>query len=192
MQITNPLPTAAELWDWRANVDSGKIVFAAKRKSSRKYPNQVRTSLGFEALMSLTNEWRESSGLPPLAEIRVPDFGSYPVLEPDGKRVSRDTLVEDTVRGFNGHVKASVRNADGIAGQFELPWHEFWLKTQKVQIPNRGVSEVLVIENEQRDDNHEGRLVGDAIWARIPTRLRPITGDPNYVENVRRKSPTCP
>jgi len=142
-------------------------------------------------MVNLTNQWRESQKMPPLAQINVPNFGLYNVLEENGTRVLRNLLVEDAVRGYNGFVPESRTNPARQTGQFGLPWHEFWLKTTRVDIPKVGTNqEVLVVENERRDA--QGRLVADAIWARIPSGSRPPVGDPNYVENVRGRLPTCP
>lgn len=190
MQITNPAPTFAELWDWRANVDKGKEIFAEKLSIAGGYPQRVGSNNNFLTVVDMTNQWRQSQGLEPLDQILVPDFGWYNVVEPDGSRVMRDLLVEDAVRGYNGFVPASTPNPAGTTGQFGLEWHEFWLRTQTVDIPRIGRKKVLVIENERRDPN--GRLVADAIWARIPLEMRPQVGDPNYVNNVRSRNPECP
>ncbi|RMD63665.1 hypothetical protein D6833_05390 [Candidatus Parcubacteria bacterium] len=124
--------------------------------------------------------------MPPLDQVLVPDFGWYNVVEPDGSRVKRNLLVEDAVRGYNGWPPST----SNYPGQFGLRWHEFWLKTQTVDIPNVGTRVILVVENERRDASD--RLVADAIWQRIPANKRPPVGDTNYVEHVRSKDPTCP
>jgi hypothetical protein len=184
MQITIPRPTSSELWDWRANVDRGKDIFDEKlygtwkdstrtervRNGADDYPQNVRTSDGFDAIKKATNEWRQSQGLEPLVDIVVPDFGMYNVEEPDGTRMMRNLLVEDAVRGFNGWAGT---------GQFGFARHEFRLKTTTGR---------LEVENEQVVN---GRRMADAIWIRVPPDERTI--NKTYVNDVRtRTTPLCP
>jgi hypothetical protein len=162
MQITIPTPTFGELWDWRANVDKGKAIFAQKVSGARNYPGQVRSSQGFTNIVNRTNQWRQSQGRPPLAQVIVPDFQKWQVDE-------------DAVRGYNGWVPE--------AGQFGLFTHEFRLQTDTT--PN-GVT-ILVVQNERRDSS--GRLIADAVWIHVPLDER--EGN-NYVEKVRNRNPNCP
>jgi hypothetical protein len=197
MQITIPRPTSSELWDWRANVDTGKDLFDQKlygewadlARTRRKtngathYPQDVRGDDDFRTIVQNTNQWRQSQRLQPLAEVIVPNFGWYNVEEPNMTRVMRNLLVEDAVRGYNGWAGT---------GQFGLAMHEFRLKTDNVDItmPDgrmRRVS-ILIVENERIAP--DGRRVADAIWIRVPPGNRPING--TYVNDVRNQNPVCP
>jgi hypothetical protein len=167
MQITSPAPTAAQLWDWTTNVDKGTALFAEKVSGARAYPGQVRSNGNFTNMVNQTNKWRQSQGRPPLAQVIVPDFQNW-------------QIDEDAVRGYNGWVGG---------GQFSLPKHEFRLRTMIVRLDGSDVP-VLVVENERTEGS---RLVADAIWIRVPLSERNgDPGDPNYVEHVRMKDPTCP
>lgn len=42
MQLDNPPATARQIWDWKANVDAGKALFAVKASDARTYPMRVR------------------------------------------------------------------------------------------------------------------------------------------------------
>jgi hypothetical protein len=183
MQITVPQPTFAELWDWRANVDKGKQIFAEKVSGARAYPGDVRTDGDFTTMVNRTNQWRQSQWLEPLEQIIVPDFGWYNVEEPSGTRMLRNLLVEDAVRGYNGWAPKAP------AGQFGLGTHEFRLKTRPVEIIINGQRQtvpILEVENEFRTLTG---LRAYAIWIRVPLNER---GFNNYVENVRNQPPTCP
>jgi hypothetical protein len=42
MQLDTPPATARQVWDWKANVDAGKALFATKANDARTYPARVR------------------------------------------------------------------------------------------------------------------------------------------------------
>lgn len=42
MQLDTPAPTVEQIWDWRANVDAGAALYAAKEEEARTYPARVR------------------------------------------------------------------------------------------------------------------------------------------------------
>jgi hypothetical protein len=196
MQITRtnrlPRPSPAEIWDWRANVEEGVRVFDIDKKAlAAEYPRAVQNRPSFIAMVNRTNQWRRSQNMPELSRVIVPDYNTpqfrvYSVREPavNGQRVQRDMLVEDTIRGFNGYL-------DG--GQFGLDWHEFWLWTRRVDIPNVGNNlEILEVENEGPDPTNPTKRIAYAIWERIPANSRPqVPGDPNYVNKVRCADPQC-
>ena len=73
MQITNPRPGPAELWDWRINVDRAQAVYAEKARVVTGYVRRVRAKV------------REMYG----DRVVVPDL-------------TADQFIEDVVRGFNG------------------------------------------------------------------------------------------
>ncbi|MEM4413059.1 MAG: hypothetical protein QXD59_02155 [Candidatus Caldarchaeum sp.] len=184
MQITEtnrlPRPSPAEIWDWRANVEEGVRVFDLDKKPlAAAYPRQVQSASAFDMMVQMLNRWRSSRGMPQLSRVIVPDYSQSPfrvyrVRELNGQRVERDMLVEDTIRGFNGYPPG---------GQFNLPWHEFWLYI---------LEGILQVENEYPDPSDPSKRIGYAIWARVPPGSRPDVGDPNYVEHVRAVNPACP
>jgi hypothetical protein len=195
-------PIFPQFWDWRENIKKGVTIFKQKvddprlngtgfffDQNARNHPTNVKNSTGFRVIVDLTNQFRRSQNRPIFAEIRVPVFGQLMVFEPDGTRVLRDLLNEDSVRGYNGFIPSTVRNSAGEIEQFGLRWHEFRLRTELRSIPGIGARRILVVENERMEN---GRLVADAIWERIPVGSRPRSGDPNYVNNVRNRSITCP
>jgi hypothetical protein len=193
MQITNPKtvpPDSANLWYWLANVQEGQNRFRTALGAAQRYPGRVRDSIDFNTIwVNETNRWRQSQNMELLDEIIVLDFGWYNVVEPDGTRNRlRNLLVEDAVRCFNG-----CPNPLNNVGQFGLNWHEFRLRTETVQInlPD-GTTQQLRILSVENERVQGGRRVADAIWERIPVNSRPATGDPNYVERVRGRDPTCP
>jgi hypothetical protein len=198
MQITLtnrlPRPSPAEIWDWRCNVDEGVRVFDIdKRPEAEAYPSAVQNGRDFRDMVTRTNQWRRSQRMQEV-RIIVPDYSTaqfrlYQVREPalNGQRVQRDMLVEDTIRGFNG-----FPIPDNNPGQFGLRWHEFWLWTRRVDIPNVGNNlEILEVENEGPDPTNPTKRIAYAIWERIPAASRPAVGDPNYVNHIRCADPLC-
>jgi hypothetical protein len=73
MQVTNPRPGPAELWDWHVNVDRAHAIYRDKADMVRGYVRRVRAKV------------RELHG----ETVAVPDL-------------TPDQFIEDVVRGFNG------------------------------------------------------------------------------------------
>ena|GEM_PF-4438935 len=168
-------PGLAELWDWRANVDEGKRVFADKLSEAQNYPEQVRRCQGFRDIVEMTNRWRELQGKPPLDQVIVPDFQKW-------------QADEDAVRGYNGRSGTPEFRCNTGAGESRLVLHEFRLRKRIVRLDGMNV-QILELANERQDS--QGRLIADAIWERTPVSLRQ-GGCPNYVECVRRQAAHCP
>jgi len=167
MQITDPPPTFAEMWDWRANVDKGKRKFDEALSAAINHPENFRTNQGFQDLVNNTNRWRQQSGLAPFQSVRVPGF-------------TQQQINEDAVRGYNGYGKR-----DPLTRDPSLWLHEFTLTTSWVTIDGQ---QVRILE--VRD---LGGGIGEAQWRRVEPPERPQTvGDPNYIENVRKQKPWCP
>ncbi|MCX7087056.1 MAG: hypothetical protein NTV00_03270 [Methylococcales bacterium] len=70
-QLTNPLPTFDQIWNWKRNVDGGLILFGAKRAIALKYLSQFKRSYTPKQLMYETvcrwngghyHEWDIKSG----------------------------------------------------------------------------------------------------------------------------------
>src|SRR6202040_80497 len=89
MQITNPLPSLDEVWNWQANVRRGIAIFNGKRRDAEHYPSLVRHSQGFTRLVERFNVERHRRGLPHL-RIELPDF-------------TPEQVEEDMVRAYNGY-----------------------------------------------------------------------------------------
>jgi hypothetical protein len=50
-QVTYPPPTADEIWNWKANIEAGWQIYQEKETAARRYPERVRNSPGFSALV---------------------------------------------------------------------------------------------------------------------------------------------
>jgi hypothetical protein len=170
MQITVPQPTFAELWDWRANVDAGRSKYSQNLSTARNFPSRVRQHPGFQILVNNTNTWQQQNNMPAFQSIRVPAFAQWQINE-------------DAVRSYNGFGDTDPL-FPAIGGSNALPRHEFTLMTRQVQIQG---SNVLIL-----DIRDLGGGMAEAQWRRVLVSERAPVGDPNYVENVRGRDPTCP
>ncbi len=173
MQITEPsrerLPDIRRwdvLWHWRLNIEKGLEKFEEKIAAARNYPGRLRRSQSYQTFLQYTNVRRATEGLPPLDAVIIRDFQRTGPLG--------DELIEDAVRAFNGYAGADV---------FGMELHEFRVRT--VPVPT---GHAFVIANERLEGSSR---VADAIWERVPTSERPASGDPEYLDHVRAKDPTC-
>jgi hypothetical protein len=116
MQLTNPAPTAEEIWSWRANVAGGVTLFNSKIADARSFPAQVRTSQGYRTLLNHLNTVRAQQNLPPL-QVALPDYTSGDF------DANLQQLELDSLRGYNGYP---------AGGQFGLRMHEFQVVTDAV------------------------------------------------------------
>jgi hypothetical protein len=170
-------PSPAELWDWRANVDAGKLKFDDGKSAATNFPTAVSRHPGFnQTLFNNTNTWRQQHNMQPFTNIRVPDF-------------TRVQILEDAVRAFNGYgdndpLFPTIRDANGNIIARALPRHEFTLVTQNVGTVTNPVYILVVTDL--------GGGKAEAQWRRVAVSERDPSGDPNFVENVRGKMPTCP
>jgi hypothetical protein len=178
MQITVPAPTPDQVWDWVLNLVGGLAIFNSKIQSPYgplvSYPNQVRNSAGFAALVNAFNQQRATQGLPPV-DVRVPAFTVAGANAPDFNAAPANLgqIELDAIRGYNGF---------GGRDQFDIPLHEFKIA--------QDANQLLQVVNVRQEG---GVLVGDAVWARVPAADRPQTfGEPNYVNLVLGQSPQCP
>jgi hypothetical protein len=169
-QITNPAPTADEIWNWKSNVAAGWRLYQDYERRARAYPASVRNSPAFRALVTAYNASRlapatpgqpqppaaapaRPATLPPLA-ITLPDY-------------TAEQLENDTLRGFNGY-------AGGI--------HEY-----RVRVDANGL---LVVTEDP------GGRTGTAEWERVTAADRTARydalgiaagrrGDVDYVNDVQ-------
>ena len=159
MQIADPNPD--EIWNWRTNVASGIEIFNEKVENARNYPSRVRGSSGFQSLVALLNQYRQTQGLDPIS-VRLPDF-STGNFDDDLQQ-----LEMDAIRGYNGWFGSD---------RFGFELHEFRVAVDEVD----GL-EILRVTNVNEQD-----LEGEAVWERVPTQIRPTEGecsDTNYVDKV--------
>ena len=163
MQVQAQSPE--QIWSWRENVLEGIRVFQAREKESAEYPESVRQSAGFKALVQAFNDKRVAEGRNPV-EVSLPAFtrGNF---DNDLKE-----LELDTIRGYDGWIGE---------GRFGLPLHEF-----RVAVDSVGGQELLRVT--LSDDESSGT----ANWERVPAADRPQDpGRPNYVDLVLAANPTC-
>ena len=95
MQLTVPLPTDDEVWDWTRNVAKGIEKFKSSVSVARNYPKQLRESPQFHNLVAKYNEARAAQKLPPVT-VTVPEFTTGD-FENNPKQ-----LELDAIRGYNG------------------------------------------------------------------------------------------
>ena len=89
MQVDASTPD--QIWDWKANVESGVEKFERHLEEARNYPGRVRSSSDFQALVDEFNVRREAEDLPRL-DISVPAF-TPKQLELDAIRVTTASSV---------------------------------------------------------------------------------------------------
>jgi hypothetical protein len=162
MQITDPPPTDDQVWDWIANVTAGINKLNQTTAAARQYPGQVRNSPFWGPVVTSYNRHRQQQGLPALLRIDLPDFTT-------GDFDDNLQQVEfDAIRGYNGWAGTDIFG----------PLHEY-----RVAFDANGLLRVTVAPD---------GTTGTAQWEQVPTAERPQNvGDPNYVANVLRQSPTC-
>ncbi len=88
-QITNPAPTDAQVWNWKANVDAGRAKFNSARASATNFPNRMSRSVDLAAAINQLNQNRVAQGLVPLT-VSVPAF-------------TEEQILNDAIRGYNGY-----------------------------------------------------------------------------------------
>ncbi|PXA91107.1 hypothetical protein DMC47_26280 [Nostoc sp. 3335mG] len=65
-QLTNPPPSADEVWNWRVNAASLQRRYRDKRRSGASLHTRVMASARFQAEVAALAEWRRAEGLPPI------------------------------------------------------------------------------------------------------------------------------
>jgi len=162
MQITRPLPTDDQVWNWRANLVAGAGIFNQKVATARSYPALVRASAGFARKVTDLNAARQNQGLPAL-QVGLPNFTSGDFNN------NLQQLELDAIRGYNGWAGRDV---------FGNALHEF-----RVALDANGLLQVNIQPNTTN---------ATAIWERVPAADRPqAVGDPDYVNHVLARSPFC-
>ena len=203
-QLTNPQPTDDQIWDWTENVKAGVVLYNDKRKLAKGYPAKVAASANF---LKLVKEYNDNlskapapaagaapaagtptpgpapggapagaaapAGAPPVPGASAPTAPKVTVKVPD---FTEDQLQDDTIRGFNGWA-----GDDGFTvGPNGKPWlHEFRIKRDPK-------TNALVVEGDPKSGTVK------VIWEAVPGPDRPVTGDQNYVDDVKKYDPnTC-
>jgi hypothetical protein len=132
-QITNPLPTDDDHWNWLANINHGLQILAQKKNSAANYPAKVRNSSDFQAVVQRLNAGRTAP-----AEIVLPDF-------------IREQLDLDTVRGYNGW--AGHDAFGNVLHEFRVPLDDTGNLVVDVGPDNRGIIEWEQVPGADRPQN---------------------------------------
>ncbi|MEN3748860.1 hypothetical protein TPR58_16920 [Sphingomonas sp. HF-S3] len=103
-QLTNPPPTADEVWNWRSNAASLQRRYRDKRRSGATLHTRITASARFQAEVAALAEWRRAEGLPP---IRV----SLPALTEQQQDL-------EGLRAYNGFGRT-------VAGEYLDHIHEY-------------------------------------------------------------------
>jgi hypothetical protein len=174
-QITNPLPSADEIWNWRKNLERAKAMFAEKHAAAKGYPGQCRKDPVF---IDLVRQFIEQQQTEFVAEKKKANPQAKELVPPHFQVVlpeyNDDELYDDTIRAFNGY-----GGVDNLGHRGRL--HEF---------------EVPIVPGDE-GDMLDARVGADGKtatlqWQRVDPRRRryddgrPI-GDPDYVANVKKQ-----
>ena len=203
-QITDPAPSADQIWNWKANVDAGWALYQQKRGYAAAYPRQTRNSAAFKALVAAYNEARpsraqsnvaqalglEPARLSPLMPVPsgLPRFGAPALVNPadlaQGRGPLLDPPVNVTLPDYNAAELArdTLRAFNGWAAGL----HEY-----RVRLDAQGL---LVVTEDASGRN------GTAQWERVSANDRIAhydavglaankRGDPAYVDHVEAQAP---
>ncbi len=178
-QVTNPTPTADQVWSWKENVAAGWSLYQTKERVARAYPKHVRDSAEFKALVKAYNDQRHAKAVataaagagaaPSAAGVAAGAAAAAAAVRPliiHLPDYTDEQLERDTLRGFNGY-------AGGL--------HEY-----RVQVDANGL---LVVTEDK------GGTTGTAHWEQLTAADRTAyydkinldankRGDPNYVDDV--------
>jgi hypothetical protein len=169
-------PTDDEVWNWRKNVAKGIELFNKNVDAARNYPESVRNSAGFLALVELFNQRRQQQGLASLQVILknftpLKEDGSTGEPNFNGEPHELCQLERDAIRGYNGW-----EGSDG----FGFGMHEY-----RVAVDVVDGQRVLRVTNP-----NEQTRTGEAVWEQVPAEDRHL-GEPDYVSQVLGLRPTC-
>jgi hypothetical protein len=161
-QLTLPVPSAMQVWNWRENINGEWKSFQDKLRVAGLYAGRVQHASKFMDLVRNFNAKRAANGLGAVT-VLVPAFESGDL---DNNPLQ---LQLDGLRGYNG-----------FAGKdwFRMSLHEFRVKLD-------ATSGDLVVRVDEATNS------GTIVWERVPASDRPSrgSGDPNYVNNVLRQTP---
>jgi hypothetical protein len=208
-QITNPEPTADEIWNWRANVDTGWKVYQEKEKVAAAYPERVRKSEGFRQLVEQYKRERVTSPCDLVGALLDGLPGSGWDLEFLNSPYGNAAVWVDGI----GHVHLSQPGLDlwpnqiaagvslGVRTPFIVVLPDFapeQLQRDTIRGFNGYAGAPLYglkggLHEYRVKVDRAGKLVvqedrtgsrGTAEWERIPPGERPARGSPNYVDVV--------
>jgi hypothetical protein len=126
-QLTYPAPTAAQIWNWKANVDAGLELYKQKERHARNYPARVRKGNQLRMLVTEYSWAAQQDGNRPRAPwLDMPDNNARMSLARPAPTPPRpparmspvgliaqsievpdftpEQIQNDTARGFNGYM----------------------------------------------------------------------------------------
>ncbi|AKJ02556.1 hypothetical protein ATI61_10856 [Archangium gephyra] len=181
-QITQKTVGPDLLWDWQENLDYGLKLFNDKLRIAKVHRTQILADPRYKELLENTATWRASQKLPELKIVTIPDY-------------TDEQLADAAIRANNGVPKISNPGDDTPLGR---NWHEFTLAVETVNLPNpdpnkdpKKATVPLRVLTLQKEKGPDGKRSAEATWVRVDVSTRPKVGDPDYVNNVKSRSPTC-
>jgi hypothetical protein len=153
------------MFNWQENADAGIRAFREKVGIAVGYPGRVRRNQQYQDFIeNVINPQREAAGRRPIPGTPAPGWTTNGVI---GSNPPNE-LLEDSVRGYNGFAGTN---------QFGLALHEFTPDTDFL---------LNATDQDLRGINNDAR-----VWRRVPAADRPATGDPDYFNRVRMRTPQC-
>lgn len=140
MQITDPAPTADQVWNWHDNVDGGNALYLDKHSAALNFPAQVQGCQGFKGAVELL---KAHLGQPNL-NVLVPAYTS-------------DQLERDTIRAWNGFGKHSQFGL--WQHEYELAYENGYLKIGEINNGQAYAVWVEVPESQRRQDKGDPAFV---------------------------------
>ena len=162
-QLTNPAPTADQIWSWKENLKGGIALWNDKEGIAKSYPGQVRSGSHFLGLVKAYNAQLAAAALAAAkaAKKPTPAFTPVAVTLPD---FTDEQLQRDTLRGFNGW-------ATGL--------HEYRVKVDAngMLVVAQGAAQWEAVTAAARIEHYKSAGLAKENW-----------GDPNYVDDVERQA----
>lgn len=172
------------LFNWKANIAEAISLFVNEKiPAADAYPEKLRNNFQYRLLIAKrinpirTDPNRPGGPLLPIptnGELPTPDFrttGVFGNIDPDN--MTRNQLLEDAVRSYNGFSGSLVLQLVRISGGLHefMPNIEFLKNVPNAQLPTLN-------SNPQ-------------VWMRSPIAPRGSSGDPNYFFNVFSRDSNC-
>lgn len=153
------------IFSWQENADAARRVLRDRIAFAAGYPGRLSKLQEYQNFISNTiNPQRVAAGRSPIKGAPTANFttnGAFGSNPPN-------QLLEDGVRGYNGW--AGVTEFGSVLHEF-APDTNFLVNATDAQL--RGLNN------------------NPAFWLRVPVDKRPGVGDPDYINNLKAKSPQC-